>query len=196
MSLQRNIKYPSKKLADLASLSMGYSFRGRIETTPHEDLAVVQMKDLTEDNRVSLEEAVFVIHHLYSEAHMLRKGDLVFRSRGLSPTAALVEEEIEEALLAAPLIRIRPGDGILPAYLRWAVNMEASQAFLKAHARGTGTKMVNKAALAELEIPVPPLARQEEIVALNELGHREQIVLHQIANKRKHLLDHQVSCHA
>jgi restriction endonuclease S subunit len=171
-------------LGDVATLDSGYSFRGKIEGTSPENLPVVQMKDLTDDNRVSLEKAVHVYHELYDEKFMLRQGDLVFRSRGRVPEVALVEEAIEEALLVAPLIRIRPGGEILPEYLRWVINREASQNFLKAHMRGTGSKMINKQSLSELPIDLPPLAMQKKIVAVVNAAWREQKLLKQIADKR------------
>jgi hypothetical protein len=171
-------------LSDFVQLDGGFSFRGKIEASPHENLTVVQMKDLTDDNRVSLEDALHLHHDLYDEKFMLRQGDLVFRSRGKTPEVALVEEAIEEALLVAPLIRIRPGDEVLGEYLRWVINREDSQNFLKAHMRGTASKMITKQSLATLPIEVPPLEEQAQIVALVNAAWREQKLLEQIAEKR------------
>ena len=171
-------------LADFVELDGGYSFRGKIENTPHENLPVVQMKDLTDDNRVSLEDAVHVHHKLYDEKFILRQGDLVFRSRGKTPEVALVEEAMEEALLVAPLIRIRPGEKVLGEFLRWVINREDSQNFLKAHMRGTASKMITKPSLASLPIEVPSLDVQEQIVALVNAAWREQELYKHIAEKR------------
>lgn len=171
-------------LSDYAELDGGFSFRGKIEATPGENLPVVQMKDLTDDNRVSLEHAIHVHHNLYDDKFILRQGDLVFRSRGKTPEVALVEEAIEEALLVAPLVRIRPGDRVLGEYLRWVINREDSQNFLKGHMRGTASKMVSKQSLSELPIEVPSLDRQQEIVALINAAWREQKLYQQIAEKR------------
>ncbi|MBK7767536.1 MAG: hypothetical protein IPI44_16500 [Sulfuritalea sp.] len=78
------------------------------------------------------------------EHHLIRRGDLVFRSRGRTNSVALVLADIGPAVLAAPMLLIRPGE-VLPAYLLWYINLPTVQATLAAQAEGT--KSVQQAAL-------------------------------------------------
>lgn len=67
-------------LSDCAELSLGYSFRDRIEGTPNGPLRIIQMRDLTDDQQVDAEHAITLAGHGFAEAHFLRPGDLVFRA--------------------------------------------------------------------------------------------------------------------
>lgn len=88
-------------------------------------------------------------------------------------------------VLAAPLLRIRiVGDHVLAVYLNWFINQPTAQAYLASHARGTSVSMINKQALEEMEIAVPPLERQKKIVELAELTATEQQLLRRLAEKR------------
>jgi restriction endonuclease S subunit len=101
---------------------------------------------------------------------------------------ALVSADIGPAVLAAPMLLIRPVD-VLPAYLLWYINLPAIQAALAAQAEGTSVRMISKAALDALEMPVPSRRRQQLIVEISELATAEQGLLEQIAQERKRLAD-------
>ncbi|MDD3703908.1 MAG: hypothetical protein PHR12_06725, partial [Victivallaceae bacterium] len=75
-----NIKIKIKKLA---SVQMGYSFRSRLEPSEGGGVAVIQMKDLQDDNIVSCTDLVKIDLNDIKEHHIVQKGDLIFRSRGL-----------------------------------------------------------------------------------------------------------------
>lgn len=177
-----------KKLGQVASIRMGYPFRSRLEHDAMGALAVVQMKDIDDASLLHVEDAVRVDLADVKEHHLIRPGDLVFRSRGRTNSAALVSTDVGPAILAAPMLLIRPGE-VLPAYLRWYINLPATQAALSAQAEGTSVRMISKAALEELEVPVPSRRRQQLIVEVSELAAAEQELLEQIALERKRLAD-------
>ena len=74
-------------LKDIASIQMGYSFRARLESMDSGAVAVIQMKDLTNQNRVDCSALVRVDMENPKEHHLAKKGDLIFRSRGLTSGA-------------------------------------------------------------------------------------------------------------
>ncbi len=177
-----------KKLGQVASIRMGYPFRSRLEHDATGSLAVVQMKDIDDANLLHVEDAVRVNLTDIKEHHLIRLGDLVFRSRGRTNSVALVSADIGPAVLAAPMLLIRPVE-VLPAYLLWYINLPVIQAVLSAQAEGTAVRMISKAALEELEIPVPSQRKQRLIVEVSDLATAEQRLLEQIAQKRKRLAD-------
>ncbi len=176
-------------LGDLAEVQMGYPFRSRLEHDPQGDVAVIQMKDIDDTNLLHAEEAIRVALPEGKTHHLLRAGDLLFRSRGRSNGAALVAEGIGPAVLAAPMLLIRPHT-VLPAYLCWYINAPATQAQLAALAEGTSVRMISAEALKSLPIPVPPLEAQRRIAEAAALAEQEQTLLARIATLRQRLTTH------
>lgn len=176
------------KLGQVASIRMGYPFRSRLEHDAMGAIAVVQMKDIDDASALHVEDAVRVELEDFKEHHLIRPGDLVFRSRGRTNSVALVSADIGPAVLAAPMLLIRPVE-VSPAYLLWYINLPATQATLAAQAEGTSVRMISKAALEALEIPVPSRGKQQLIVEVSALATAEQCLLEQIAHARKRLAD-------
>jgi len=167
---------------------MGYPFRSRLEHDAAGAIAVVQMKDIDDASLLHVEDAVRVDLADVKDHHLIRPGDLVFRSRGRTNSVALVSADIGPSVLAAPMLLIRPIE-VLPAYLRWYINLPATQATLAAQAEGTSVRMISKAALETLEVPVPSRRKQQLIVDVSELAAAEQGLLEQIAREGKRLAD-------
>jgi len=166
---------------------MGYSFRSRLEASSSGGVAVIQMKDLLDDNTVGCGDLVKIDMEMVKEHHLVQKGDLVFRSRGHVTTAAVLLEEPGKAVVAAPLLRIRitKPDRVLPEYLNWYISQRDAQIFLTSRAKGTVQKMISKQAIEELEVSLPSLEKQKNIVELASLIAREQNLLQQISEKRE-----------
>ena len=176
------------KLGQVASIRMGYPFRSRLEHDAMGTIAVVQMKDIDDASALHVEDAVRVELADFREHHLIRPGDLVFRSRGRTNSVALVSADIGPAILAAPMLLIRPVD-VLPAYLLWYINLPATQATLAAQAEGTSVRIISKTALEALEMPLPSRRKQQLIVEVSALAMAEQGLLEQIAKERKRLAD-------
>jgi len=175
------------KVKDFVSVQVGYSFRSRIEASMEGNVGVVQMKDLLDDDTVSCDDLVHVVMEDVKEHHLLKKGDLLFRSRGLLSTAAILLEDPGKAVSSAPLLRIRvtKPQKLLPEYLCWFIKQRDAQAFLASRARGSMLKIIGKQAIEELEISLPSLEMQKNIAELALLSHHEQVLLSKLADKRE-----------
>jgi len=176
-----------KKIKKLATVQMGYSFRSRLEASEGGGVAVIQMKDLLDDNTVGCDGLVRINMEAVKEHHLAQRGDLVFRSRGHVTTAAVLLEDPGKAVVAAPLLRIRvtKPDKVLPEYLNWYISQRDAQIFLTSRAKGTVQKMISKQAIEDLEVALPSLEKQKNIVELALLSAREQTLLHTLADKRE-----------
>lgn len=165
---------------------MGYTFRTRIQTNDSGAVAVIQMKDLTDENTVNCSNLTLTDISKFNENHFVRKGDLIFRSRGLSATSAIVLDDPGIAVLSSPLFKIRlTRPDVLPEYLNWFISQLPAQIFLASHAKGTTQQMISKEALEQLEVLLPPLEKQKTIIALAALADDEQRIMKQLAIKRK-----------
>lgn len=175
------------KIKKLATVQMGYSFRSRLEASENGAVAVIQMKDLLNDNTVDCDHLVRVDMESTKEHHWVQRGDLIFRSRGALTTAAVLLENLEKAVVAAPLLRIRvtKKDLVLPEYLNWYISQRDAQIFLTSRAKGTVQKMISKQAIENLEVALPSLEKQQNIVELATLIAREKNLLYTLADKRE-----------
>lgn len=175
-------------LGQVANIRMGYPFRSRLEHDSAGAIAVVQMKDIDDASLLHVEDTVRVNLLDVKEHHLIRQGDLVFRSRGRTNSVALVAADIGPAVLAAPMLLIRPVE-VLPAYLLWYINLPEIQTMLAAQAEGTSVRMISKVALEALEIPVPSRDKQQLIVEVSKLAAAERGLMERIAREKKCLAD-------
>ena len=175
------------RIKELATVQMGYSFRSRLEISEGGNIAIIQMKDLLDDNTVSCEGLIKIDMKVVKKHHFTQKGDLVFRSRGHLPTAAILLYDPGKTVVAAPLLRIRTTkpDMVLPEYLNWYISQRDAQVYLKSRQEGTHGGMISKQAIENLEVVLPNLEKQKNIVELASLIAREQTLLHTLADKRE-----------
>ncbi|AHE97228.1 restriction endonuclease subunit S [Thioalkalivibrio paradoxus] len=171
-------------LGKVADVQMGYPFRSRLEHDPQGDVAVIQMREIDDTNLLHVGGAIRTRLPKGKTRHLLQAGDLLFRSRGRSNGAALLGADVGPAVLAAPMLLIRP-HGILPEYLCWYINAPAAQARLAALSEGTSVRMISAEALKALEIPFPSLAVQQRIARIAALAEQEQTLLAHIASLRQ-----------
>jgi len=175
-------------LSEIAEIRLGVAFRSRLEHDAAGDVAILQMKDV-EESGVSYAGATRGLRPKERSDILLREGDLVFRSRGRSNGAALVGADVRPAILAAPLLLIRPF-GVLPGFLYWFINSAPAQAQLASMAAGTSVQMISSESLRTLEVPTPPVAAQERIAEIARLIRREEELMTAIATRRKRLATH------
>ena len=179
-----------KTLKDIARVQMGLAFRSRIEPEADGTVAVIQMRDLTEDNKLSHRNLITIKMDKLSDRHLVKRRDLIFRSRRQTTTAAIIDTKIGPAVVAAPLLRIRvTSKHVLPEYLCWFINQSSAQAFLHSRATGTAMTVIGKSALDDLPVPLPPLETQERIVALAYLSNKEQKLMRELAAKKEKLVN-------
>ena len=179
-----------RQLKDIARVQMGVPFRSRIEPEADGTVAVIQMRDLTEDNKLSHRNLVTVKMNSLNDRHLVKRKDLIFRSRGQTTTAAIIDTKIGPAVVAAPLLRIRvTSKHVLPEYLCWFVNQASAQAFFHSRATGTAMTVIGKSVLDDLQVPLPDLETQERIGALADLSNKEQKLMRELAKKKEKLVN-------
>ena len=179
-----------KTLKYIASIQTGLTFRTRLEHSPKGNILVIQMKDFGADNRIDCEKLTLIEMQNLKERQMVQIDDLIFRSRGFKNSAALIDRELKDTTVAAPLLRVRVHDAtVLPAYLCWFINSPISQSFLQRHVTGTAIRMVGKKALDALEVQIPSISTQQRIIELSRLADKEKNILKSLSVKRKQLVE-------
>ena len=176
------------KLNDIATIQTGVFAK----TTPNPNALYLQQSDF--DSRGELRDTAQPTIATDNPKHLLTAGDLLLASKGNNNICVIVPE-IEQKCVASPsflVIRLRDKSAILPEFVAWYLNLPTIQNTLAAQARGTSIMSISKAALGELEIPIPPIDKQKKYIELSKLQKREQELYKAIAEKRKQLLEYKM----
>jgi restriction endonuclease S subunit len=175
-------------LVDAVAIQNGHPFPQRIESASSGKTAVLQMKDLPDGMALSFGTPDRISAEI-KKRYLLRPDDIIFRSRGQTNTAVILKADFGSTVAAAPLMTLRvTSNELLPDYLCWWINQQPAQTHFDRHARGTYGRMISRDALEDLEIHVPPLSVQKQIVELALLGEREQTLLTRLAEAEKRKL--------
>ena len=174
-------------LRDIAEIRMGYTFRGSLKESTEGNTAIIQMKDASQEGVGQVGQFARAQLEQFPEHYLLRPGDLIFRSRGLVNTTALINGPLERTICIAPLmfIRVTATDITLPSYLQWFINLTHTQEKMSAYARGTIVRMISAESMAGLEVVLPSLERQTNIIATIELNQQILALEATLADKRK-----------
>lgn len=178
-------------LNEIADIRTGYSFRSKLEPDADGNALVVQLKELSEKNKIDISTAVRINMSDISENYLLKKGDLVFRSRGMDSTAAIMDIDSDNIILSAPFQRIRLRDtmAIMPQYLLWYINSKEAQVYFSTNKTGTSVSMISTAVLADLPVVIPVLKIQKRIVEISILSEKEIELQEELIRKKRLLTE-------
>lgn len=163
-----------QRLGNVADVSTGFPFRGKVYPEEGGDVTVVQIKDIDAATGLNVDGTL----RLRSEGgkydkYLLAVGDVLFQSRGSRHPVAVVNTPLR-GIPALGLHLLRPhAKSVRPEYLAWCLNHPVTQAALKDSARGSYIPFVAKGDLEEFSVPIPPLDVQDRIVAVDRLRRRE-----------------------
>ncbi len=123
-----------------------------------------------------------------TEKHLLNDGDIIFAAKGSKNFAARYESKNGQCVASSTFLVIKLNDEfrkrILSEYIVWFINHPRTQERLKTKARGSSIPSISKVDLQELDITVPPIESQRDIIKIDTLQKREQSIIRQIQSLR------------
>ena len=186
--------YPSVRLHEVARILTGYTFRTRIEDDPGGSFRVIQGKDIRPDG--SLDAANLTSIRLPERSNSdrdkwVRGGDTLLMTRGDHNYAVFIAANLPPTVTQNSFctLRVMDPDQLLPDYLATLLNQPAVQARLKALRSGSSIPNITLGAIRDLEIPVPPLAFQGEVIRLAQAIRMEKSLSDQLHAARLRQLD-------
>ena len=103
-------------------------------------------------------------HEILKKGH-LKRGDVLLTNRGEIGKTAIVPEKFDGANLNSQIAWLRPDERLLSAFLYYCLNTPSAIASLTSQRTGTALQQLTIRQIKNFEIPIPPLAEQQRIVA-------------------------------
>jgi hypothetical protein len=161
-------------LANVAGVRTGSPFRERIVHSPRGKYLVVQGKDVGLDGELILGGVVRIAEAPNKKADVLKAGEIVFQTRGISYRAAVVPSTDAPLLASGSLFILSPDPARIAAeYLVFFLNLPTTQAALRQMATGSTIPNLRRSAVEQLEVPLPSLADQRQLVKIGALIRKQ-----------------------
>lgn len=180
----------------IADIRMGATLRGRDATRPDPkgSCCMIRIGDISNDGLLLSNDFLrFSPKDKIKADHFLRPGDVLFPNRGTRTTAFAYDLSEPRTLAGAQFFVLKPDSRkVLPAYLAWFLRSEPAAQHFKERRKGTLVQTIQRHDIAELAIPLPPLATQLKIVELDALATRERRLSAHLAQLRSYYLHHRL----
>lgn len=178
-------------ITNIADINIGYQFRAKIEPTDDGTYPVIQIRDFNENRLLNIDRLIRVNIDKSAEQYQIKKGDILFLSRGHRNWAAPIVNDLKDAIAVSHffVIKIKKSD-VLPEYLAWYINQAPAQEFLHMNARhGSHMPLIPLSAFKGLTVEVPPIETQRKIVELSRLMEKEKLLLTELQEKRSRVIN-------
>ncbi|MBD8682989.1 restriction endonuclease subunit S [Pseudomonas sp. CFBP 13719] len=174
------------KLSELADVRSGYTFRGALEHDPSGDVRVLQIKDLRQNAAIEPDTLTAVTWDARAAPPLLQPGDITVIARGDTNKAVLYTSAQSVVATSQFFIVTAKRSEVLPVYLCWLINLPQSQRSLERS--GSAIQAISKASLMDMQIPLPPLATQQKLIALQALLDEEDQLIALLQTNREQML--------
>jgi len=185
----------NETLIDLAHISAGYSFRGKIVNEPNGKSLAIQMRDVSIDKGINWKTVVKTNAPLKkldenSEA-WLTVGDIIFTARGHHNYAYEITDCPSKTVLSPHLFKIRIMDTsvVIPAFLVWQINQKPAQAYFSKNTEGSAIVGIRRTVLDRLPIYLPPIEEQHQIIKVIHFWEKERDTLHKLQENHQMMMD-------
>lgn len=175
------------KLGEIANIRSGHTFRGAITPVPDGDVRILQIKDLDQDWQWEHEVLPAISWEQRVKPPFLEQGEIVVAARGNRNVSVVYRGDIPVVATSQFLIvtLARKESGIIPEYLCWVLNHPITQQMF--NRSGTNIQLITKASMMYVEIPVPPVQTQRELIELQRVWEQEDQLISKLQNNRHQL---------
>ncbi|WP_336928595.1 restriction endonuclease subunit S [Acinetobacter oleivorans] len=187
------------KLSDIAEVRTGFTFREKVEELQTGNAYIVQIKDAR-----SLRDQTYS-QSLYSDdlprINMPTKinaplniGSVLLPSRGEYYRAFYFlgrkDKSLDLPVIASSqfLILSPKTEELLPEYLCWYLNQPMTQHELNNKSQGSNIPMLTVTKVSSLEIELPSLEKQKQIIQLNYIWEQEQALTQKLLQNREQMM--------
>jgi restriction endonuclease S subunit len=177
------------KLKEVASIQLGYQARTTIKSSSDGAFSIIQGKDFDSPNELRMDNLIRFNPELNPERYSVRKGDVLFLSKGTKHFSYCIEKELNNTLVSGAFYVIRVMDGhLLPSYLSWYLNQKPAQVYFESQSGKTVLSFVSIRSLSQLSIQIPSFSIQQSISQIHYLWRKEQLLKSKLEKNRSDLI--------
>jgi hypothetical protein len=173
-------------LSHIASVRMGVTLRGRDATRPDPNGScyMIRIGDINDEGQLITHELLrFEPNESIKRDHFLRAGDILLPNRGNRCTAYVFDLPLDGVIVGAQFYVIRvQHTKILPSYLAWFLRTTKAAIHFALRRKGTLVQNVQLKDVLELELPLPCIEKQQNIVELDALLMQERELTERLAD--------------
>ena len=176
------------RLGKVATVAAGFPLRSSVDSLDEGDISFVQMRNVNPAQGIDWESVAQVTLPTKREPDWLNENNIIFAARGAKNYAVTVNAHPKRAVCSPHFFVLRISDRkkILPDFLAWQINQKPAQDYFQRSATGLN---INRSVIENLEIFIPPLYKQEMIIALWKTAMEEQQILKRLTENRNQLLE-------
>lgn len=156
---------------------------------------VLTLKSIQDEHQISKDlYDIIEIEKEIKEEFIAKKGDTIVRLR--NPIKAIDITEKEEGIIIQSLfsiIRVKDKNKVLPEYITIYLNSKEVEKQLFVEIQGTSIMTISNQVLSQIEVEIPSVKKQVEIIKLDKLLKREKQLLESLQEKRKILFENLIS---
>lgn len=128
------------------------------------------------------------------QKHLLQEGDVLFAAKGVRNFASLYQKEWGKCVASSTFLVLQPythGNTVLmPEFLCWWLNQPNVMQEIQKEAMGTALPLVSKSILQDLELSLPSLFKQKQLLKLISLYQKEQHLQTLLQSYKQQLFNH------
>lgn len=185
------------KLAQIADVRSGFSFRGKIDEASSGNAYVIQIKDIRKNQEETncdliIPEELTQIQWDGRANALLMPNTVLLPARGGYFRAAYTGHRTTTlpTVASSQFILINPKSNKVTAeFICWSLNQPRLQRYLQDIAsQGSKIPMLSTTAAKELTLDIPSLATQRKVLHLNQTWAQEQQLTHDLLNNRERMV--------
>jgi restriction endonuclease S subunit len=123
------------------------------------------------------------------EKHLLQEGDVLFTAKGTSNISYVYYPSYGQAVASSSFIVIRINENnkekIKPEYLSWFLSFTPQIRLFHQRQIGTTIPSISIKELKEIEVDIPTMEKQEAIIKVHSLRHKEKVLKDQLEQMRE-----------
>jgi len=184
-----------KTLSDLAHVSAGYSFRGKIVDEIGGVAKAIQMRDVSKDKGINWQTVVNTNVPLKTissnDSSCLRSGDIIFTARGNNNFAYEITTCPSKTVLSPHIFKIRIKDTsvVSPTFLSWQINQKTAQIYFTKNTEGSAIVGIRRSVLDNLSIFLPPIEEQQRLTEMIHCWEKERDILNALQENHQNMMD-------
>jgi restriction endonuclease S subunit len=173
-----------KDIASICDIRFGFY----AQPDPEGSTAYLQVRQFSDDGRLTAEADEFINLDKKAEPHLLKEGDVLFVGKGNRLFSWCYHQTDQPAIASSIFFVLRPDQKLVhPDYLAAILNAPPSKAIFQQIGGGTNIFSIRKSELGAFQIPLPPLQQQKRVAALAQLHQREVELAQQLITQKQNL---------